>query len=125
VRAVRVGLLTLALLLAVGVGPARAQSLQIAACPTILSSLVADHQATRELFRQYGPVREANPVVRALGPDLYFATWTFGVAALCKENTAWRVASVVIWAVQTWAVGTHERTGTVRTYPVLYLVFRW
>jgi hypothetical protein len=93
--------------------PSYAQNVEVTllACPTILNSLHSDWQATRELFRRYGAQAEMNPVIRAIGPDIYFATWTIGVAALCKENSTWRYASVIIWAVQTWAVGTHYPLG--------------
>ena len=110
------------LLVAVAALPASAQ---IAACPTILSSLHADWKATQGLFDRYGSGAEANPIVRAIGPDLYFAAWTIGAMATCKENRWWRAASVVVWAVQTWAVGTHERAGTVRGYPLLLFEVRF
>lgn len=111
-----------AALVAVAALPASAQ---IAACPTILSSLHADWRATQGLFDRYGSGMEANPIVRAIGPDLYFAAWTVGVMATCKESRWWRVASIVVWAVQTWAVSTHERTGTVRGYPLLMFEVRF
>ncbi len=94
-------------------------------CQTILNSLFADWQATRALFASYGPQMEVNPVIRMIGPDLYFATWSFGVAAICKENNFWQMASIVIWVVETYAVNTHTPLGTAQSAPLLMFVVRF
>ncbi len=90
-------------------------------CPTILDSLHKDWQATQDLMARYGPSAELNPLVRAVGPDAYFAVWTFGVAALCKENQQWQFISLVVWLVETWAVNTHHATGTIHSIPLLMI----
>jgi hypothetical protein len=68
---------------------------------------------------------EANPVVRWIGPDLYFASWTFGMAAICKQNNFWKVASVILWGVETFAVNTHVPLGTAQSAPLLMFVVRF
>jgi len=115
-----VRLLLAVLLVAFLVRPAAAAEVQIAACPTILSSLWTDWQNTRELLRIPSSY-ETNPVIRALGPDLYFAS-LFGFLAVCRENRAWRVASVVLWVVQTYYVNA---SAEVRYVPLLFVTVRW
>lgn len=111
---------------ALGTFPASGSSgAMIAPCQTILNSLLADWQATRVLFATYGPQMELNPIIRALGPDLYFATWSLGLAAICKENHVWQMASIIIWAVETTAVNTHVPLGTARSLPMFILVVRF
>lgn len=100
---------------------AHAADVAVVSCPTILNSLYQDWRATQGLITRYGPSAELNPVVRAVGPDTYFAVWTFGMAALCKENQQWQYASLVVWLVQTWAVNTHYASGTVQGIPLLMM----
>ncbi len=96
------------------------------ACVTIATSLVADWQATNRLFSHYGPQYEANPIIRTIGPSPYFGVLTVATALTCRENDpGWAVAAVVLWAVQTWAVSTHEPYRTVVSYPVLVFHGRW
>jgi len=97
----------------------------ILACATILSSLHADYVATSNLFAQYGPQYEVNPVIRQVGPQTYFGTlMVMAAATACqaeKRGERWPVLlAVLTWGVQTWAVSTHEPYGTVRTYPGLF-----
>lgn len=100
---------------------AHAADLTIMSCQTIIDSLHKDWRATQNLFARYGPSAELNPVVRAVGPDLYFAIWTIGMAALCKESRQWQFISLVVWLVETWAVNTHHATGTVHGIPLLMI----
>ncbi len=100
---------------------AYAAELTIISCPTILDSLHKDWRATQNLFARYGASAELNPVVRAVGPDLYFAIWTIGMAASCKENRRWQIISFVVWLIETWAVNTHHATGTVQGIPLLMI----
>src|SRR3990167_1841255 len=79
----------------------------VMACPTIL-------------FTRYGPAYEANPVIRSIGPNTYFALGAGGVLLACQENRTWQRVSIVVWAVQTAAVNTHIPYGTAQTMPVLY-----
>jgi hypothetical protein len=58
-------------------------------------------------------------MVRAVGADTYFAVWTFGMAASCKENQQWQNFSLAVWLVETLAVNTHYATGTVQGIPLL------
>lgn len=97
----------------------------ISSCRTILSSLHTDYAATKTLFERYGVTAEQNPIIRALGPDFYFVSWTVGLLATCRETTAWRVASVAIWAIQTFYVNTHISLGTAQGVPLLYFSIRF
>ena len=119
-----VTIVALALVLVL-VGNAQAATVQIVACPTILNSLHRDYEATRNLFARWGPNYEANPIIRQLGPDIYFAAWMIGVSAICKESRWWRVAAVIVWAVQTYAVNTHIPYGTATGVPLLWFEVKW
>lgn len=107
--------------------------ISLAICLTMLSSLHADHMATARLFQVYGPWAEANPVIRRVGPAPYYALWYTGVAVVACRNEhkpevrpVLVVAALTMWAVQTWAVSTHERTGTnVSGPPLLYFTVTW
>lgn len=90
-------------------------------CATTLEALHDDWVATQDLIARYGTPAEINPVIRAVGPDPYFAIWTLGVAALCKEDRQWQDISLFIWAIETWAVNTHYQTGTVHGFPLLLI----
>lgn len=102
-------------------------------CLTMLSSLYADHMATAQLFSDYGPAYEANPVIRQVGPHPYYAAWYLAVAVVaCRNEHDERlrplltVAALAMWAVQTWAVATHEPLRTnVAGPPVMYFAVRW
>jgi hypothetical protein len=98
---------------------AHAANATVLACPTILDSLHKDWRATQELVTRYGPSAELNPVVRVVGPDIYFGIWTFAMAGQCQENQQWQTTSFFVWFVQTWAVNTHYATGTVEGIPLL------
>ena len=123
-REIMAASMTLALVLALA-GKAQAAAPQIAACPTILNSLYRDYEATRNLFARWGPNYEANPIIRQLGPDIYFGIWLIGIGAVCKESRWWRVASVVVWAVQTYFLNTHIPYGTTTGMPLLWLEIKW
>ena len=95
------------------------------ACATMLSSLHADHMATRALFERYGPWAEANPVIRQVGPEPYFGFWYLVTATVaCKaeeRGERWPVvAAVVLWAVQTRTVSAHIPLGTAIIWPALW-----
>ena len=92
-------------------------------CYTVLSSLVADWQATGQLFARGLGALELNPVVRAVGPDPYFGILTLAGAGTCASWPAW--AAAALWAAQTWAVNTHTALGTVISFPQLVLWWRW
>ncbi len=114
----------MSVLVAVVVVASLAGQVQVDACSTILNSLHADWVATRNLFVRYGPQYEANSVVRALGPDAYFGVLVIGSSLACRNTPGWRVAAVAVWAVQTWAVSTHEPFGTRQSIPLLYFVVK-
>lgn len=97
------------------------------ACATIMTSLVSDWQATSNLFARYGPQYEINPIIRQVGPDAYFGTLVVGTALACRDNRpAWQVIAVGVWALQTWAVSTHEPFGTAPPLrPLLLFVVRY
>jgi hypothetical protein len=101
----------------------------VLACVTILSSLHADYVATNNLFSRYGPEYEANPIIRLVGPRVYFGALFVASLAVCraeKRGETWpAVLALVTWSIQTWAVSTHEPLGTVREYPLLYLRITW
>ncbi len=92
-------------------------------CYTALSSLVADWQATQALFARYGPGAELNPLVRLVGPDGYFGPLVLYTAHSCDRWPAWLAGA--LWAVQTWAVNTHQALGTVVSYPLAVFTWRW
>jgi hypothetical protein len=97
----------------------------ILACATILSSLRADYVATSNLFAQYGPQYEANPIIRQVGPQTYFgALMVVTATTVCqaeKRGERWpMLLAVLTWGVQTWAVSTHEPYGTARVYPRIF-----
>jgi len=97
----------------------------ILACATILSSLHADYVATSNLFAQYGPQHEANPIIRQVGPQLYFGILMVLTATTAcqaeRRGERWpALAAIVLWGAQTWAVSTHEPYGTAKVYPGLF-----
>jgi len=98
---------------------AQAAEMTIMSCPTIIDSLHKDWRATQDLMTRYGPSQELNSVIRTVGTDAYFAVWTFGMAAFCKENQQWQFTSFIVWLTETWAVNTHYTTGTVQGFPLL------
>lgn len=91
------------------------------ACPTILNSLHRDWQATRQLFQRYGVTAEQNPLIRQIGPDIYFAIYALGVAAVCKETPTWDLVSIIFWVMHTAAVNTHIPLGTYQGPPLLLI----
>ena len=122
ILALSLSLALLATTLMVAQPPAAyAADIAVVSCPTILNSLYQDWQATQDLIALHGSSAELNPVVRAVGPDTYFAVWTFGMAGLCRENQQWQYISLVVWLIQTWAVNTHYSTGTVHGIPLLMM----
>lgn len=129
VRTMRVKLFALIPIVILFVGlaiPVHGQTVTLMACPTILNSLERDWDATRNFFTMYGAHHyELNPIIRQIGPDLYFATWTIGISALCKETPTWRVISVLVWAAETFAVGSHLPWGTANGMPMLRFEVRW
>lgn len=102
----------------------------ILACATILHSLYADHVATANLFRYYGPAYEANNIIRQVGYDPYYLAG-YAVSMIpcsAEQRGEWwpKVLAVAVWGVQTWAVGTHGPYGTDRAGPpMLFFSIRW
>jgi hypothetical protein len=97
----------------------------ILACATILSSLHADYAATSNLFAQYGPQYETNPIIRQVGPQPYFGVlMVITATTVCqaeKRGEKWPVVlAVLTWGVQTRYVSTHERYSTAINYPGLF-----
>lgn len=91
-------------------------------CRTMVHSLYADWVATRNLIEKYGPQYEANAVIRAVGPNLYFPALIVVSVTMCRQNETWGIISIVVWAVQTWAVSTHEPFRTNTAGPPLLFV---
>lgn len=102
-----------------------AVTIQLQACPTTYDSLYPDWRSTQTLIARYGMQAEANPVIRLAGPDAYFGTLIIGTAASCRKTPAWRWVAFGTWAVQTWAVNTHNALGTMRGVPLLHWTVRW
>ena len=95
------------------------------ACLTILQSATVDLAATQALFARYGPAREANPIIRQVGPELYFGAGLVLYATTCREqDPGWAAYAVAFWAVETAAVNTHIPLGTAGAGPPL-LFFTW
>ncbi len=92
-------------------------------CHTVLSSLVADWQATAALVARGLGALELNPVIRALGPDVYFGAGAIAAAGTCGGWPPW--AAAAYWILQTWAVNTHAATGTIVSWPLLVFGASW
>src|SRR5437879_13270029 len=94
----------------------------IDASATLLQGFAVDGQATVRLVQHpaFGKtVTEANAMVRAIGPDAYFAPIILWTARHCTA-IPWFV-TVGQWAWTTAALNTHVAFGTASALP--WLVF--